>query len=146
MEKRELGKSGLVTSKMGFGCMGLNYHRGVAKDRNEMIKVVREAIDVGITMFDTAAVYGPYTNEELVGDALVGYRDKVQIALAWVMAQKPWIVPIPGTTKISRIHENIKAANIKFSDEEMKTINDALSKIEIVGDRYPESEKRRTGN
>lgn len=327
MEKRELGKSGLVTSKMGFGCMGLNYHRGVAKDRNEMIKVVREAIDAGITMFDTAAVYGPYTNEELVGDALVGYRDKVQIAtkggfkidglnneldsrpeslrkqledslkrlktdyidlyyihrvdpnvpiedvamamkqfkkeglikhwglseagvetirrahkveplaaveyeysmwwreiekdvlpvleelgiglvaysplgrgfltgkldknttfgendnradlprftkeamaanqvvidyinelataknataaqiaLAWVMAQKPWIVPIPGTTKISRIHENIKAADIKFSDEEMKTINDALSKIEIVGDRYPESEKRRTGN
>ena len=327
MEKRELGKSGLVTSKMGFGCMGLNYHRGVAKDRNEMIKVVREAIDAGITMFDTAAVYGPYTNEELVGDALVGYRDKVQIAtkggfkidglnneldsrpeslrkqledslkrlktdyidlyyihrvdpnvpiedvamamkqfkkeglikhwglseagvetirrahkveplaaveyeysmwwreiekdvlpvleelgiglvaysplgrgfltgkldknttfgendnradlprftkeamaanqvvidyinelattknataaqiaLAWVMAQKPWIVPIPGTTKISRIHENIKAANIKFSDEEMKAINDALSKIEIVGDRYPESEKRRTGN
>lgn len=327
MEKRELGKSGLVTSKMGFGCMGLNYHRGVAKDRNEMIKVVREAIDAGITMFDTAAVYGPYTNEELVGDALVGYRDKVQIAtkggfkidglnneldsrpeslrkqledslkrlktdyidlyyihrvdpnvpiedvamamkqfkkeglikhwglseagvetirrahkveplaaveyeysmwwreiekdvlpvleelgiglvaysplgrgfltgkldknttfgendnradlprftkeamaanqvvidyinelaiaknataaqiaLAWVMAQKPWIVPIPGTTKISRIHENIKAANIKFSDEEMKMINDALSKIEIVGDRYPESEKRRTGN
>ena len=327
MEKRELGKSGLVTSKMGFGCMGLNYHRGVAKDRNEMIKVVLEAIDAGITMFDTAAVYGPYTNEELVGDALVGYRDKVQIAtkggfkidglnneldsrpeslrkqledslkrlktdyidlyyihrvdpnvpiedvamamkqfkkeglikhwglseagvetirrahkveplaaveyeysmwwreiekdvlpvleelgiglvaysplgrgfltgkldknttfgendnradlprftkeamaanqvvidyinelaiaknataaqiaLAWVMAQKPWIVPIPGTTKISRIHENIKAANIKFSDEEMKTINDALSKIEIVGDRYPESEKRRTGN
>lgn len=327
MEKRELGKSGLVTSKMGFGCMGLNYHRGVAKDRNEMIKVVHEAIDAGITMFDTAAVYGPYTNEELVGDALVGYRDKVQIAtkggfkidglnneldsrpeslrkqledslkrlktdyidlyyihrvdpnvpiedvamamkqfkkeglikhwglseagvettrrahkveplaaveyeysmwwreiekdvlpvleelgiglvaysplgrgfltgkldknttfgendnradlprftkeamaanqvvidyinelaiaknataaqiaLAWVMAQKPWIVPIPGTTKISRIHENIKAANIKFSDEEMKTINDALSKIEIVGDRYPESEKRRTGN
>lgn len=307
--------------------MGLNYHRGVAKDRNEMIKVVHEAIDAGITMFDTAAVYGPYTNEELVGDALVGYRDKVQIAtkggfkidglnneldsrpeslrkqledslkrlktdyidlyyihrvdpnvpiedvamamkqfkkeglikhwglseagvetirrahkveplaaveyeysmwwreiekdvlpvleelgiglvaysplgrgfltgkldknttfgendnradlprftkeamaanqvvidyinelaiaknataaqiaLAWVMAQKPWIVPIPGTTKISRIHENIKAANIKFSDEEMKTINDALSKIEIVGDRYPESEKRRTGN
>lgn len=327
MEKRELGKSGLVTSKMGFGCMGLNYHRGVAKDRNEMIKVVHEAIDAGITMFDTAAVYGPYTNEELVGYALVGYRDKVQIAtkggfkidglnneldsrpeslrkqledslkrlktdyidlyyihrvdpnvpiedvamamkqfkkeglikhwglseagvetirrahkveplaaveyeysmwwreiekdvlpvleelgiglvaysplgrgfltgkldknttfgendnradlprftkeamaanqvvidyinelataknataaqiaLAWVMAQKPWIVPIPGTTKISRIHENIKAANIKFSDEEMKTINDALSKIEIVGDRYPESEKRRTGN
>ena len=324
MEKRELGKSGLVTSKMGFGCMGLNYHRGVAKDRNEMIKVVREAIDAGITMFDTAAVYGPYTNEELVGDALVGYRDKVQIAtkggfkidglnneldsrpeslrkqledslkrlktdyidlyyihrvdpnvpiedvamamkqfkkeglikhwglseagvetirrahkveplaaveyeysmwwreiekdvlpvleelgiglvaysplgrgfltgkldknttfgendnradlprftkeamaanqvvidyinelattknataaqiaLAWVMAQKPWIVPIPGTTKISRIHENIKAANIKFSDEEMKTINDALSKIEIVGDRYPESEKKK---
>lgn len=327
MEKRELGKSGLVTSKIGFGCMDLNYHRGVAKDRNEMIKVVHEAIDAGITMFDTAAVYGPYTNEELVGDALVGYRDKVQIAtkggfkidglnneldsrpeslrkqledslkrlktdyidlyyihrvdpnvpiedvamamkqfkkeglikhwglseagvetirrahkveplaaveyeysmwwreiekdvlpvleelgiglvaysplgrgfltgkldknttfgendnradlprftkeamaanqvvidyinelaiaknataaqiaLAWVMAQKPWIVPIPGTTKISRIHENIKAANIKFSDEEMKTINDALSKIEIVGDRYPESEKRRTGN
>ena len=327
MEKRELGESGLVTSKMGFGCMGLNYHRGPAKDRNEMIKVVHAAIDVGITMFDTAAVYGPYTNEELVGDALVGYRDQVQIAtkggfkidglaneldsrpeslrkqlegslkrlktdyidlyyihrvdpnvpiedvamamkqfkkeglikhwglseagvetikrahaveplaaveyeysmwwreiekdvlpvleelgiglvaysplgrgfltgkldknmkfgendnradlprftkeameanqvvvdyinelatsknataaqiaLAWVMAQKPWIVPIPGTTKISRIAENVKATEITFTDEEMANINEALSKIEIVGDRYPESEKKRTGN
>lgn len=80
MQKRLLGKNGLVTSELGFGCMGLNYHRGPAKDRNEMIGVVHAAVDAGITMFDTAEVYGPYTNEELVGDALIGKRDQVQIA------------------------------------------------------------------
>lgn len=80
MKARILGKDGLVTSEIGFGCMGLNYHRGPAKDRDEIIKVVHAAINAGITMFDTAAVYGPFTNEELVGDALVGYREKVQIA------------------------------------------------------------------
>ncbi|AMC93132.1 aldehyde oxidase [Erysipelothrix larvae] len=326
MKTRVLGKNGLVTSEIGFGCMGLNYHRGPAKDRDGMINVVKEAVASGITMFDTAAVYGPYTNEELVGDALVGLRDKVQIAtkggfkidgapgeldsnpeslraqlegslkrlktdyidlyyihrvdpnvpiedvalamkqfkkegkilhwglseaseetirrahavepltaveyeysmwwreietsilptleelgvglvaysplgrgfltgkvdaskdfsendnradlprftkeameanqvvidfitrcaqeknatpaqiaIAWVNAQKPWIVPIPGTTKIERIHENNAAANISFTQEEMKEINDALDRLEIVGDRYPESEKKKTG-
>lgn len=327
MKTRVLGKDGLVTSEIGFGCMGLNYHRGPAKDRNEMIKVVRAAIDAGITMLDTAAVYGPYTNEELVGDALLdGYREKVQIAtkggfsivngegvvdskpeslreqlegslkrlktdyidlyyvhrvdptvpiedvaltmkefkkegkikhwgiseaseetirrahavepiaaveyeysmwwreiekniiptleelgiglvaysplgrgfltgkldtskdfsendnraelprfqkeameanqvvvdyinqlaeeknatpaqiaIAWINAQKPWIIPIPGTTKIERLHENIAAANITFTDEEMQHINAALDNLEIVGDRYPESEKKKTG-
>lgn len=75
-----LGKNGFETSEMGFGCMGLNHHRGPAKDPNEMIKVIHSAIDLGITMFDTAEVYGPYTNEELVGKALVGRRNNVQIA------------------------------------------------------------------
>lgn len=327
MKTRILGKDGLVTSEIGFGCMGLNYHRGPAKDRDEIIKVVHAAIDEGITMFDTAAVYGPFTNEELVGDALVGYREKVQIAtkggfkidgltneldsrpeslrkqlegslqrlktdyidlyyvhrvdpkvpiedvalamkqfkkegkirhwglseasaetirrahaveplaaveyeysmwwreiettilpvleeleiglvaysplgrgfltgklskdmsfsendnraqlprfqkeameenqiviefietlakekqatpaqiaLAWITAQKPYIVPIPGTTKVERIQENIAAVNINFTEQEMNQINDVLNKMTIVGDRYPESEKKRTGN
>ncbi|MFD1900115.1 aldo/keto reductase [Enterococcus termitis] len=79
-EKRQLGKNGLITSELGFGCMGLNYHRGPVKDRNEMIQLVHEAVDLGITMFDTAEVYGPYTNEELVGEALVGKRNEIQIA------------------------------------------------------------------
>lgn len=70
MKQRILGNTGLITSEIGFGCMGLNYHRGLAKDRNDMIKVVQHAFDAGITMFDTAEVYGPYTNEELVGDAI----------------------------------------------------------------------------
>lgn len=65
---------------LGFGCMGLNYHRGPVKSRSEMLKVVHSAIDAGITMFDTAEVYGPYTNEKLVGDALIGRRQQVQIA------------------------------------------------------------------
>lgn len=327
MKQRKLGKNGLVTSEMGFGCMGLNYHRGPAQDPKEMIEVVHSAIDAGITMFDTAEVYGPFTNEELVGDALYGKRDKVQIAtkggfkidglknevdsspetiraavegslkrlktdyidlyyihridpkipieevahtiqslkkegkilnwglseagaktirrahaveplaaveseysiwwreaekeifpvleeleiglvaysplgrgyltgklnqnatftendnrgdlprftqeamaanqvlldfmdkiakekdattaqiaIAWILDQKPWIVPIPGTTKKARILENIASTKIDFSNDERQTISKALAQIEIVGDRYPESEKKRTGN
>ncbi|WP_211748210.1 aldo/keto reductase [Paenibacillus sp. Marseille-Q4541] len=326
MKKRILGINGLETSELGFGCMGLNYHRGPAKDRGEMISVVHSAIDSGITMFDTAEVYGPYTNEELVGEALAGHRNKVQIAtkggfkingltneldsrpesiirsvegslkrlqtdyidlyyihrvdpkvpieevaltmqqlkkdgkilhwglseasaetirrahyvepltaveseysiwwreiekdifpvldelgiglvaysplgrgfltgkldknasftendnrgelprftkeameanqviidylnklaelknvttaqiaLAWILAQKPSIVPIPGTTNFNRISENVAATEIVFTEREMKVINDEIGKIQIVGDRYPEAEKRRTG-
>ncbi len=327
MEKRTLGKKGLETSAIGFGCMGLNYHRGPAKDKNEMIEVVHTAIDSGIQMFDTAEVYGPYTNEELVGEALAGKRNQVQIAtkggfkidglknqpdsspktiisavegslkrlktdyidlyyihridpnipieevaltiqklkqegkilhwglseagaktirkahkvepltaveseysiwwreveeevfpvleelgiglvsysplgrgyltgkldkntrfnendnrgelprftqeameanqvlldfmqeiaeaknittaqlaIAWILDQKPWIVPIPGTTKKERIIENIKATEILFSPDEKAIFRKALNKIRIVGDRYPESEKKRTGH
>jgi aryl-alcohol dehydrogenase-like predicted oxidoreductase len=325
MKKRILGNNGLETSEVGFGCMGLNYHRGPAKDRREMISVVHSAIDAGITMLDTAEVYGPYTNEELVGEALVGQRSKVQIAtkggfkitgltneldsrpesihlsvegslkrlqtdyidlyyihrvdpkvpieevaltmqqlkkegkilhwglseasaetirrahsvepltaveseysiwwreiesdifpvleelgiglvaysplgrgfltgkldknasftendnrgelprftkeameanqvivdylnklaevknvttaqvaLAWILAQEPYIVPIPGTTNVNRISENVAARNIVFTEQEMMVINKEIDKIQIVGHRYPEAEKRRT--
>ncbi|MDN8587164.1 aldo/keto reductase [Paenibacillus sp. 11B] len=326
MKKRILGNNGLETSEVGFGCMGLNYHRGPAKDRREMISVVHSAIDAGITMFDTAEVYGPYTNEELVGEALIGQRSKVQIAtkggfkitgltneldsrpesihlsvegslkrlqtdyidlyyihrvdpkvpieevaltmqqlkkegkilhwglseasaetirrahcvepltaveseysiwwreiesdifpvleelgiglvaysplgrgfltgkldknasftendnrgelprftkeameanqvivyylnklaevknvtiaqvaLAWILAQKPYIVPIPGTTNVNRISENVAARNIVFTEQEMMVINKEIDKIQIVGHRYPEAENKRTG-
>ncbi|OPG99133.1 aldo/keto reductase [Chryseobacterium mucoviscidosis] len=326
MKKRILGNNGLETSEVGFGCMGLNYHRGPAKDRREMISVVHSAIDAGITMFDTAEVYGPYTNEELVGEALAGQRSKVQIAtkggfkitgltneldsrpesihlsvegslkrlqtdyidlyyihrvdpkvpieevaltmqqlkkegkilhwglseasaetirrahsvepltaveseysiwwreiesdifpvleelgiglvaysplgrgfltgkldknasftendnrgelprftkqameanqvivdylnklaevknvttaqvaLAWILAQKPYIVPIPGTTNVNRISENVAARNIVFTEQEMMVINKEIDKIQIVGHRYPEAENKRTG-
>lgn len=323
MKTRILGKNGLETSEVGFGCMGLNYHRGPAKDRVEMISVLHSAIDAGITMFDTAEVYGPYTNEEIVGEALAGRRTKVQIAtkgghkingltneldsrpesilrsvegslkrlktdyidlyyihrvdpkvpieevaqtmqrlkkdgkiihwglseasastirrahsiepltalqseysiwwrelereifpvldelgiglvaysplgrgfltgkldsnalftendnrgqlprftkeameanqviidyintlaeekkvttaqiaLAWILAQKTSIIPIPGTTKSDRISENVAATNIVFTDEEIRVIDNMISKIQIVGERYPETEKR----
>lgn len=326
MKKRMLGKNGFETSEMGFGCMGLNHHRGPAKDPNEMIKVIHSAIDLGITMFDTAEVYGPYTNEELVGKALVGRRNNVQIAtkggfkingseyspdsqpknlrksvegslrrlqtdfidlyyihridpnvpieevaktmqelkkegkilhwglseansetirrannveplstveseysmwwrdaettifptleelriglvaysplgrgfltgtikndmdfssndnrkdlprfqkeameanqvvldfiqelaqeknatpaqisIAWILAQKPWIVPIPGTTNIKRLKENVEATEITFSDQEKEKMNQALEKIKIVGERYPQVEQERVG-
>ncbi|MGO4110037.1 aldo/keto reductase [Paenibacillus sp. YAF4_2] len=324
MKKRLLGN--LETSLLGFGCMGLNYHRGPAKDRNEMIQVVHSAIDAGITMYDTAEVYGPYTNEELVGEALAGHRSRVQIAtkggfkisgltneldsrpesiirsvegslkrlrtdyidlyyihrvdpkvpiedvaltmqhlkkdgkiihwglseasaetirrahsveplaaveseysiwwrdvernifpvleelgiglvaysplgrgfltgkidkntsftendnrgelprftkdameanqviidflnklamrknvtpaqiaLAWILSQKSFVVPIPGTTNVSRISENVASTNIVFTEQELQEINEEISKIQIVGDRYPEAEKKRTG-
>jgi len=80
MNKRTLGSEGLVTSELGFGCMGLNHDRGPAKDRNEMMKVVQHAFDAGVTMFDTAEVYGPYTNEELVGEAIQTFRKEIQLA------------------------------------------------------------------
>lgn len=326
MRQRQLGTSGLETSAIGFGCMGLNYHRGPAKDKNEMIEVVHTAIYAGIQMFDTAEVYGPYTNEELVGEAIAGKRNQIQlatkggfkinglknepdsssktimaaaegslkrlktdyidlyyihridpntpieevaltiqklkqegkilhwglseagpqtirkahsveplaaveseysiwwrepekqifqvleelgiglvsysplgrgyltgklnqntkfnendnrgklprftpeamkanqvlldfmqeiaqaknvtiaqIAIAWILDQKPWIVPIPGTTKKARILENTHALDITFTTEEKAIITKALQRINIVGDRYPDAEKKRTG-
>ena len=70
MQTRKLGDGGLAVSALGLGCMGLNHHRGPAPDRAAMIELVRAAVARGITFFDTAEVYGPFTNEELVGEAL----------------------------------------------------------------------------
>src|SRR5437667_202854 len=165
MQKRKLGKSNLEVSALGFGCMSISANYGPAADKNQGIKVIRAAREKGVTFFDTAEVYGPYTNEELVGEALAPFRDKVviatkfgfdawgpvgqgyltgkidaatkfdpqsdmrsgfprfspenitanapiidllgriaehkkataaQISLAWLLAQNPWLVPIPG--------------------------------------------------
>jgi aryl-alcohol dehydrogenase-like predicted oxidoreductase len=80
VRKRKLGKSGLEVSAIGLGCMGMSFGYGPAKDRAEMTALLRAAVDRGITFFDTAQVYGPFTNEELVGEALSPVRDKVVIA------------------------------------------------------------------
>jgi len=80
MEKRRLGKSGLEVSALGLGCMGMSFSYGAPKDKKEMIALIRTAVDRGITFFDTAEVYGPHTNEELVGEALEPVRDRVVIA------------------------------------------------------------------
>jgi aryl-alcohol dehydrogenase-like predicted oxidoreductase len=318
MQKRTLGKSGLEVSALGFGCMGLSYGFGPATEKNEAIKVIRAAYDGGVTFFDTAEAYGPFANEELVGEALAPIRDKVviatkfgfengvpsqgtnskperiravaqaalkrlktnvidlfyqhrvdpnvpvedvagtvkdliregkvkhfgmseagaatirrahtvqpvtalqseyslwwrdpekeilpaleelgigfvpfsplgkgfltgaineetkfdkndfrnvvprfneenrkanqalvdalgriadqkkatkaQIALAWLLAQRPWIVPIPGTTKLHRLAENLGGADMELAASDLKTINDAVSTIQVQGERYP---------
>src|SRR5438128_873411 len=80
MEKRKLGKSNLDVSALGLGCMGMSANYGPPPDRQEMIALIRAAVDRGVTFFDTAESYGPFTNEELVGDALAPVRDKVVIA------------------------------------------------------------------
>ena len=80
MQKRALGKSGLEVSALGFGCMGLNFAYGDAPSRQEAIAIVRAAVDGGVTFFDTAEAYGPYTNEEIVSEALGPVRDRVVIA------------------------------------------------------------------
>jgi aryl-alcohol dehydrogenase-like predicted oxidoreductase len=329
MQKRKLGKSGLEVSALGLGCMGMSFGYGPAADKQEMISLIRTAVERGVTFFDTAEVYGPFTNEELVGEALSPFRGKVaiatkfgfqldpnggtmwvgldsrpehikevaegslkrlkvdaidlfyqhrvdpnvpiedvagavkdliqqgkvkhfglseagvqtirrahaiqpvtavqseyslwwrrpeadvlptleelgigfvpysplgkgfltgkvnenttydssdfrnilprftpealkanhalvdllgsiatrkkatpaQIALAWLLAQKPWIVPIPGTTKLNRLDENIRAASVELSAVDLRDINDAASKIIVKGDRYPERLEKMT--
>jgi aryl-alcohol dehydrogenase-like predicted oxidoreductase len=327
MQKRTLGNSGLEVSALGLGCMGMSYAYGQTPDRQEMISLLRAAVDRGITFFDTAEVYGPYANEELVGEALAPVRDQIviatkfgfqisaegkqvgvdsrpehirevadaslrrlrtdrldllyqhrvdpnvpiedvagavkqlidegkvkhfglseagvqtvrrahavqpvtalqseyslwwrrpeeeilpameelgigfvpfsplgrgfltgkidenttfessdfrnivprftpearkanqavvdllrriasqknatpaQIALAWLLAQKPWIVPIPGTTKLHRLEENIGAVTVELTDDDLREIDSAASQITIAGDRYPEKLERAT--
>ena len=80
MQKRKLGKSNLEVSALGLGCMGMSFGLGPAADKKEMIALIRTAVDRGVTFFDTAEVYGPFTNEELVGEALAPVRDRVAIA------------------------------------------------------------------
>jgi aryl-alcohol dehydrogenase-like predicted oxidoreductase len=80
MKKRKLGKSGLEVSAIGLGCMGMSFGYGPAADKQEMISLIRSAVEGGVTFFDTAEVYGPFTNEELMGEALAPLRDQVVIA------------------------------------------------------------------
>jgi aryl-alcohol dehydrogenase-like predicted oxidoreductase len=88
METRKLGKSNLEVSALGFGCMGLSYGYGPAVEKEQGIKVIRAAVDLGVTFFDTAEVYGPFANEELVGEALAPVRDKVVIATKFGFSYK----------------------------------------------------------
>src|SRR6266571_9444168 len=80
MKKRKLGRSNLEVSAIGLGCMGMSFGYGPPADKQEMISVLRKAVDLGVTFFDTAQVYGPFTNEELVGEALAPVREQVVIA------------------------------------------------------------------
>src|SRR5246127_2263574 len=80
MQKRKLGKSNLEVSAIGLGCMGMSFGYGPPKEKNEMISLIRAAVERGVTFFDTAEVYGPFTNEELVGEALAPFRERVVVA------------------------------------------------------------------
>src|SRR6476646_11426702 len=80
MKRRELGKSGLEVSAIGLGCMGMSFGYGPPKEKQEMIALLRAAVERGVTFFDTAEMYGPFTNEELVGEALAPMREDVVIA------------------------------------------------------------------
>src|SRR4051812_36057622 len=89
MKKRKLGKSGLEVSALGLGCMGMSFGYGPAGVRKEMISVIRSAVEKGITFFDTAEIYGPFVNEELVGEALAPFREKVIIATKFGFKRGP---------------------------------------------------------
>src|SRR5437773_12010841 len=80
MQKRKLGKSNLEVSAIGLGCMGMSFGYGPAKDKNEMILLIQAAVERGVTFFDTAVVYDPFTDEELMGEALAPMRERVVVA------------------------------------------------------------------
>lgn len=108
MQKRSLGKGGLEVSALGFGCMGLSFGFGPAAEKIEAIKVLRAAYESGVTFFDTAETYGPYTNEELVGEALASVRDQVVIATKFGFENG---IPSQGTnSKPERIRAVAEAA------------------------------------
>jgi aryl-alcohol dehydrogenase-like predicted oxidoreductase len=110
MQKRKLGNSDLEVSALGLGCMGMSWSYGPIPDRQEMISLLRAAVERGVTFYDTAEVYGPYTNEELVGEALAPFRGKVIIATKF-----GWAPASPGETRWSAL--NSRPEHIKQSVE-----------------------------
>src|SRR5205085_8764569 len=93
MQKRKLGNSNLEVSALGLGCMGMSFGLGPAADKKEMISLIRAAVDRGVTFFDTAEVYGPFTNEQLVGEALAPARERVVIATKFGFDLSPDLDP-----------------------------------------------------
>jgi aryl-alcohol dehydrogenase-like predicted oxidoreductase len=108
MQKRKLGKSNLEVSALSLGCMGMSFSYGPPPDKKEMISVLHAAVDRGVTFFDTAEVYGPYTNEELVGEALAPYRNRVAIATKFAYELKP--DGSPGWVKLNSQPDHIREA------------------------------------
>lgn len=112
MQKRKLGNSNLEVSAIGLGCMGMSFSYGPPKDKQEMISLIRAAVDRGITFFDTAEVYGPFLNEELVGEALAPCRDQVVIATKFGFNISPNSDPrgMTGSPGLNSRPEHIKEA------------------------------------
>src|SRR5580692_9413531 len=109
MKKRKLGKSNLEVSAMGLGCMGMSFSYGPPKDVKEMTALLGAAVERGVTFFDTAEVYGPYTNEELVGEALAPFREQVVIATKFGF-DLSGSDRRPGAADLNSRPENIKQA------------------------------------
>lgn len=120
MQKRKLGNSNLEVSALGLGCMGMSFSYGPPPDKQEMISLIRTAVESGITFFDTAEVYGPFTNEELVGEALAPIRDKVVIATKFGFNLNP--DGSPGWSGLNSRPEHIKQV-VEGSLKRLKTEN-----------------------
>jgi aryl-alcohol dehydrogenase-like predicted oxidoreductase len=110
MQKRKLGKSGLEVSALGLGCMGMSFSYGPPKDKEEMTALLHAAVDRGVTFFDTAEVYGPFTNEELVGEALAPFRKRVVIATKFGFDLGPGADTRPGAAGLNSRPEQIRRA------------------------------------
>jgi aryl-alcohol dehydrogenase-like predicted oxidoreductase len=186
VKMRRLGSGSLEGSTVGFGCMGLDFRYDTEGTKAEGITLIRQAVDRGVTFFDTAEMYGHSANEEMVGKALRPVREKVatvakfgfdivdgrslgfnsrpghirEVADASLKrlridvidpfyqhrvdpsvpieeAQKPWIVPIPGTTKLHRMEENLAAADVDLNGGDLFEISHALVDLDIEGERCP---------
>ena len=114
MKKRKLGTSGLEVSALGLGCMGMSFGLGPAKDKTEMLGLIRAAVEKGVTFFDTAEIYGPFTNEELVGEALAPFRGKVSIAtkFGFKIGQKDGL-PLSGLDSRPEHIKEVAEASLK---------------------------------
>src|SRR5437867_12209546 len=117
MQKRKLGKSNLEVSALGLGCMGMSFSYGPAADKQEMISLLRSAVEHGVTFFDTAEVYGPFTNEELVGEALAPFRGQVVIATKFGFKLNP--DGSPGWLGLDSRPEHIK----QVAEASLKRLN-----------------------
>src|SRR5215831_3184322 len=113
MQKRKLGKSNLEVSAIGLGCMGMSFGLGPAMDKQEGIALIRAAVERGVTFFDTAEVYGPFTNEELVGEALAPFRDKVVIATKFGFKIDPATGKSAGTDSRPEHIKEVAEASLK---------------------------------
>jgi aryl-alcohol dehydrogenase-like predicted oxidoreductase len=113
MQKRKLGKSSLEVSALGLGCMGMSFGLGPAGDKQEMISVIRSAVERGVTFFDTAEVYGPFTNEELVGEALAPVRDRVAIATKFGFKLDPTTGKMAGLDSRPEHIKQVAEASLK---------------------------------
>ena len=117
MEKRQLGKSGLEVSALGLGCMGMSFGYGPPQDKKEMIAIIRAAVEKGVNFFDTAEVYGPFINEELVGEALAPFKGEVIIATKFGFNLDP-------NDGYKMKGQNSSPANIrKVAEESLKRLN-----------------------
>ena len=133
MKTRTLGKSQLAVSAIGYGCMGLENVYGPGTGRQEGIAIIRAAVERGVTLFDTAEAYGPFTNEELVGEALAPFREQVVIATKFGFGINP------DGTRYGLDEENLAAADIELTAADLHEIDAAASKIPVQGERLPEA-------
>jgi aryl-alcohol dehydrogenase-like predicted oxidoreductase len=131
MQKRKLGTSGLEVSAIGLGCMGLSFGFGPETDKQDAIRLLRSAFERGVTFFDTAEAYGPFLNEELLGEALQPFRNQVVIATKF------------GFEQLHRLEENLGAADLALTAEDLREIEASVSAIPVQGERYPEQAQQR---
>lgn len=230
------GNAALEVSALGFGVMGMTYNRSQHPDKKQCVRLLREAVERGVTLFDTAIIYGPLTNENLAGEALSEFKGRInvttkfghevingkgtgrldssrelgigfvpyspinrgflggcvneytvfdptndnrqtlprfqpeamrantrivnvlqqfgrtrgmtsaQVALGWLLQKAPWIAPIPGTTKLSHLEENLRSLDFRLSAEEWSELETAVAAIPVVGSRYNAEQQRQVEN